>query len=773
MDQSRALRGNLPAPLTSFVGREAEIQSAIDLLATTRLLTLTGSGGIGKTRLGLAVAAVVAGLYGGGVWLVELAGLANPALLAQAVAAALGVPEAGGRPLLDVLVDTIAERPLLLVLDNCEHLLDDAAVLARSLLLRCPELKVLATSRQPLGLEGETVSLVPPLSLPDIVPGPSALGAYEATALFLARARAGHPAFATTSRDAEAIGEICRRLDGIPLAIELAAAWVKTLSVEEIASHLDDRFHLLRGGSRTTLPRQQTLRGALDWSFELLTESEQVLFRRLAVFEGGWTLEAVESVCTSAPLTKDEALPLLRNLVDKSLVLAERETERTRYRFLETTREYALERLAGAEETRDTRTRHTAFFVERVEQLERLIFGREQLRALHELDLEQDNVRAAMRCAVERGNADAELRLVASLWDYWWMRGHLTEGRSLVEAALLRGPEASSRTRAKTLHGAAILAAIQGDLEYAFNRFTESVQAYRDVADSAGASRPLGDLATTYAFLGDSTRAQELAQEAVRLAQDMDERWALAYARHMCGQIALHEGRYRPAIELSEHAAEIWREIGDNRGLAHDLVQLSIALRQQGNIARAIELAREALALFDGLGETWGIAGSLVVIAAAAERLGEVQPAARILSAEDAFARKTGISLVIPHWQRDFDSTVDAAREALGSEAFAAAWSTGAKLSIEEAIAYALTGRLPEPAPEHGRPTPSDLARLTQREREVAMLVAGGMTDQDISTHLVISRRTAENHVHHVLLKLGFHSRADLIDWAPRLGLKA
>jgi predicted ATPase/DNA-binding CsgD family transcriptional regulator len=762
---------NLPAALTSFVGREREIRAITRLLATARLLTLTGSGGVGKTRLALAVAAGLPGLFAAGVWLVELAALADPDLLAQAVASVLGVPEAS-RPILDALIDTVGDRPMLLVLDNCEHLLDTCAALFQPLLLRCPRLQILATSRQPLGLEGETVYRVPSLSLPARTDRAARLQDYEATALFIERAATAQPSFALTPDNAPAIEDICSRLDGIPLAIELAAPWVNVLSAQEIAARLDDRFRLLTGGSRTALPRQQTLRGTLDWSYGLLSEPERVMLRWLAVFEGGWTLDAAEAVCAGDPIQRDDVLRLLAGLVDKSLVLADLQASPARYELLETTREYAIELLDASGEAPGIHSRHAAYYLSLAQDVEPQLFGPRQLEAMERLDLEADNHRSAVRWAVEAGDPQTELQLVASLWDYWWMRGRLREGQRLVEDALDRGMNIRSNGRAKALHGAAILAAIQGDLAHAHGRFEQSAGLFRHIGDRVGLIRPLCDLGTTYAFFGDFARGRETAEEAIGLAHQTGDQWGLAYALHMAGQIALAANDYASAARFSEESAVVWRRLGDGRGLAHELIQLSIAARCLGDEDRALILAREALDLFRSLGETWGILGGLVVAAAAEARQDQMAAAARILAAADAFSKMIGAALVIPHWQMDFDLTRDAAQEALGEVDFDAAWSAGAAMPIDQAIDFALSGSSTEDSSQTPAPMLLDaLGILTPREREVAALLAQGLSDHQVASTLVISDRTAENHVHHILYKLGLRSRGDLVDFAPVLGL--
>src|SRR5579884_1453224 len=495
---------NLPVQLTSFIGREKEMEEIKRLLSRTRLLTLTGSGGCGKTRLAAQVGADLLADFADGVWLVELAAIADPALVPQTVASTLGIREEPGQRLLETLQQHLKPKSLLLLLDNCEHLSAACAQLAETLLQACPNLRILASSREALGIAGELAYRVPSLSLPELPRLPSAeaalvpaLARCEATRLFVERAALSYPGFALTEQNAPAVAQVCVRLDGIPLAIELAAARIKVLSADQIAARLDDRFRLLTGGSRTALPRQQTLRALIDWSYDLLSEAERTLLRRLSVFLGGWTLEAAEAVCADAshappraaamgagehaaapleagsrenaggPVAAEAVLDLLSRLVDKSLVLVEESAEaEARYRLLETVRQYSRDRLMESEEARDLRCRHRDWFLTLAEGAERRLRGPDQVAWLNRLAQEHDNLRMALEwCrAEEDAGAEAGLRLAGALWRFWRVRGYLSEGRERLEAALAQA-SASERTaqRAKALYGLAALAWGQGD----------------------------------------------------------------------------------------------------------------------------------------------------------------------------------------------------------------------------------------------------------------------------------------------------------------------
>ena len=444
----RSLRANnLPIQLTSFVGREADLADVKDLLAHQRLLTLVGPGGTGKTRLALQAAAELA--PDDGVWIADLAPLTDPALVPQTVANVLNVREESGRPLLQSLAESLREKQMLLLLDNCEHLVGAVAALAHSLLQSCPRIRFLATSRERLGISGEHIYAVPTLALPDLSQPQTALsmGKFDASRLFLDRAAQG-PGFALTDATAPALARLCHRLDGIPLAIELAAARTRSLTVEQIHDRLDQRFRLLTGGSRTALPRQQTLLGLMDWSYELLNASERQTLARLSGFAGGWTLAAAEAVCAGGGIEDWEVLDLLTDLVDKSLVVFDTE----RYRLLETVRLYAGESLDEMREVEATRERHAEYFLTLAEETEPKLYGADAGVFLSQLEREYDNFRAVFAWVYARGDGGQALHLVNDLARFWQVRGHLSEGRGFLEAALsLSGPEEISKARAKAL----------------------------------------------------------------------------------------------------------------------------------------------------------------------------------------------------------------------------------------------------------------------------------------------------------------------------------
>jgi non-specific serine/threonine protein kinase len=743
------------------------------LVGGSRLVTLTGSGGVGKTRLAQESVARLVDGYPGGVWLVELAPLADSQLVPQAVASALDVREAGPRPILETLIDTIRQRRLLLVLDNCEHLVEACAALASALLRSCPEVQILATSRQPLGLAGETVWQVPPLGLPPAAPNARGSPApdSEAMRLFVERARTVQPTFTMTDRNASAIAGICGQLDGIPLAIELAAVWVKVLTVEEIAARLGDRFRFLTGGSQTAPPRQQTLERTLDWSYDLLGVAEQVFFRRLAVFEGGWTLDAAEAVCSDDPIGSNRVLALLTQLVDKSLVQAEAGHEPSRYRLLETTRHYAWARLVESGEVEAIRRRHAAYVLTVAREAEPGLLGPGQLAWLERLERERDNLRAALRWSVERGDTETELQLVASLWDFWWMRGYIKEGQAWLERALTR-EGGSPRARARAVHGAGLLATIRGDLNRGVAQFAESVAQFRELDEPGGAVRPLVDLGTSMWLLDDTPRAKAFLDEALRMAREVGDHWGTAYALYALGIYSYVHEQFDAAVAAGDEGVGVWRAVGDARGLAHTLWVLAAAVRGRGELDRAAALGRESLQLFQRLGETWGILNALMRLAASAALQERPARAARLLGAAEGLSDALGVPRNFPLWRLDLEHAL-AAGAAMEPVAFEAVLSAGRAMPLNDAVAFALSD---DEVPASGMPAPQPLAPergapLSLREQEVAALIAHGATNRQIAESLAISELTADTHVRNIRRKLGARSRAQVASWAVRQGL--
>jgi len=613
---------NLPVPLTGFVGRAWERREVAGMVADTRLLTLTGPGGCGKTRLALevvgALVGALVGAYPDGVWHVDLAALRDASLLEGVIAAALGVREQADRPMRDTLRDVLRPRETLLLLDNCEHLLEGSATLAADLLQACPGVRLLATSREALRIAGETIWRVPGLAVPpaDVRPEPTPLLRFEAVQLFCARARASRPDFTLTTANASAVMQICQRLDGLPLAIELAAARLATLAVDAVVARLDDCFGLLTGGSRTALPRQQTLRATMEWSYGLLSAEEQRLLRHLSVYAGGCTAAAVASVGAAEGTPVGGAPDLLDGLVAKSLVGLEDVDGAGRYRLLETVRQYGWERLEESGEAEETGHKHAAYYLALAEEAEPALTGPDQGRWLQRLDREYDNLRAALRRSRDGGEHEIGLRLAAALWRFWYVRGRQSEGRQWLENLLaMRGAGDSAYAptiaRARALYGASVLAAEQGDYRRAAALSTESVTLFARFDDTLGRARALNLRATVTRYQGDYARAATLYEESLALFRALGHGQATAVALNNLGAMAVDQGDYARAATLNEESLAIKRALGDVRGIARSLLNLGEVARYQGDHDRAETLFAESLALARELEDGPGIALAL------------------------------------------------------------------------------------------------------------------------------------------------------------------
>jgi predicted ATPase/class 3 adenylate cyclase len=684
---------NLPRQLTSFIGREREIAEVKRLLSTRALLMLTGSGGCGKTRLALRVAEDLIGTYADGVWLVELAALADPELVLHSVASTLSLREVRGRALLAALLDYLRARELLLVLDNCEHLVTACAELAEALMRSCPRLGILATSREPLGVPGETVWPVTSLSLPERrqVPSVEQLMQYEAIRLFTERATAIQPAFRLTPANAAVVAAVCRRLDGIPLAIELAAARLRALSVDQIAARLDERFSLLTGGGRTALPRTQTLRGTLDWSYDLLSHKEQALLRRLAVFAGGWTLEAAEAVCTGAGVEQPDILDLLTQLVFKSLVLMDAEEGPVRYRLLETVRQYGRDRLDESGETANARTRHLNWYLHLVEKAERELVGADQSVWLDRLEVEHDNLRAALEWSKgATSDGDAGVRLAGALWQFWNVHGHFSEGRGWLEAVLSHSPNASATARAKALAGAGFLVYRQGDYDGSTRLCTESLALFRELSDRSGIGQALYVLGMAAEGQGNYEHAKALLMESLALGRQVGDKRRMAISLNSIGEVARCQDDYAAASVSYEESLALYREVGDKRGVAIALGNLGHVALHQRDYERAGICFKEALGLVRQLVYRLGMAEYLAGLGGVAAAEGRHMRAARLLGAARELLGLLG-ALLEPPDRAEYERSLAIARAGLNDAAFAEAWAEGAAMALDQAVEYALT----------------------------------------------------------------------------------
>jgi predicted ATPase len=695
---------NLPIPLTSFIGRErelAEVRQRLLAKLPARLLTLTGPGGCGKTRLAIQVARDLVDSFAEGVWWVELATVADPTFVSQAIAKAIGLRETPELPLNEALINHFRSKRVLLVLDNCEHLVVACAQLAEMLLRACSTLQILATSREVLGLPGEVVWSVPSLSLPNLAQPFSVdeLSRSEAVRLFMERAIAVRFDFELTAQNAPAIRQICRRLDGIPLAIELAAARVKILSPEQIAARLDGRFNLLAGGSRTALPRHQTLRATMDWSYELLEPAEQQLFRRLTVFAGGFVLEAAEMVCAEmapSPFSSPppSVLGVLSRLVDKSLVITDitgREGQ-PRYRLLETIRQYGEDRLWLSGEETALRRRHLHWFCQLAEQAEPELLGTDQIRWLDGLEREYANLNAALRWSVEGGPAEvaAGLRLGGALWRFWDLRGYIAEGRErLTRLLALPGATQDTEARAKGLFGAGMLALYQTDSPAALALFEESLKLWRELAHKQGLALVLQHLGFMAHRLGQYTAAKMRYEESLAIWREIGGQWGLAETLGLLGNLAYWEGDYARARLLQAESLSIKQQLSEKRGLAFSLWSLGKVAYAQGDYPAARSLYTEAITMMYQLEDKGGVPFVLEAFGYLALAEKQPQQAAQLLGAAEALREITG-SLLPPISRADHERDVAEIRARLSIEAFAAAWAEGRAMTLDQAVTYVL-----------------------------------------------------------------------------------
>jgi len=801
---------NLPAPRTSFVGREQEMVELKRALSMTRLMTLTGAGGSGKTRLALEAARDLVGSYTDGVWLVELAPLSEPGLVAQEVAGALGAQEQPGHPLLESLLDTLGEKDMLLLLDNCEHLIDAVASLTIAFLDSCPRMRVLATSRERLGVTGELTMLVPSLSVPGAEEAPTVeeLEGYESARLFADRASKRHPGFELTPENAQAVAQVCSRLEGIPLAIELAAARVGILSAGQISERLGHSIKLLTRGERTADRRHRTLRATLDWSYELLGEPEQALFGRLSKFAGGFTLEAAESVGAGGEIKEEDVMELLLILVEKSLVVAEESWERgARYRMLEPVRQYASEKLKISGEAAEVGSRHAEFFLALAEEAEPELKGPRQVEWLDRLETEHDNLRAALSWTLERG-MDLGPRIAGALCLFWYTRGYLSEGRTYLEA-VVRSDVVPESVRAKALDGLGWIAEPQGDYERAHAAYEESLKLYRRSNDKRGSANALGDLGSLALDRGDYEQATSLLEQSLTLHRELGSREDLIGILDGLGVLASAKGDREQSISLFSEALVLSRGTGNVRRTAASLGNLGITMLVHGEPEQARVLLDESLALFREIGDSSNIAISLMhsalaaltrgehgrvqmlteeslellqkaenrqhiadcleIMAGAAGAQGRAQRAGRLWGAAEALREEIGV-LLQPEDRRVLDPFLGAARSSLGEAGWQVALAEGRAMMPDQAIEYSLSAEDPVSPPPITDRSDGISAVLTAREEEVAILVSGGLTNRQIAAELSISEHTVATHVAKILKRLGLNSRSRLSAWVAGRG---
>jgi predicted ATPase/DNA-binding SARP family transcriptional activator len=680
---------NLPWRLTSFVGREAERSRVQQLLRRKRLVTVVGTGGVGKSRLALEVAREALHHYGGGVWLVELAAVTAPDRVVAAVAAAAGVREHPEHTLTELLVDRFSSRPTILVLDNCEHLLDAAAAMGQELLESCPQLTILATSRERLGITGEALEPLTGLGVPGLGTGESSGSpAGEAERLFADRAQTTEPDLDLSGGNGVAVAQICRRLDGLPLAIELAAARVNALSVQEIAARLDDRFRLLDSGQRTAVTRHQTLRAVVAWSYSLLTAAEARFFDAASAFVGGFTLDAAEFVCADLGGDSHDAAGLLWRLVDKSLVSSENALGSRRYRMLETLRAYGQERLAARDELERVKERHSVFYLTFAEPAAAGLRGSEQQTWLDRLELEHGNIRAALSWSVDHGRAETALRLAGAVYSLWDLHGHYSEGCAWLTQVLAMEGDVAPAVRARALMGLATLATIQGDFELGASACQEAAELCAGAEDLAGLAHAQQYLGLGCIFAEDLDTADALLQESLTNARLAEDAWLEAWVFVFLGALALAREDHAGAVSTAGICELVARRAGDPECVAW--AQLIGATGQQlDNPDVSVAELREAIVAFQRLGAIWGLSLAVFMAALRASAHDQSRRALRLFSASERMRASIGATLMNFMATR-LASAIAAARAELSKEMVDEAWHEGAGLSLGATAAEAL-----------------------------------------------------------------------------------
>jgi predicted ATPase/DNA-binding CsgD family transcriptional regulator len=764
-------QGNLPAEVTSFVGRRPELAEVKRLLASARLVTLIGVGGAGKTRLAVRVAADLRRHFPDGAWFVDLAALDDPALLAHTVSATLGLRDQDARWPTSALAEHLQDKRMLLVLDNCDHLRDACAELASAVLRQAPALRVLTTSRQTLGVIGEHVFPVPPLTLPHKASDlpPEAFGAYEAMSLFVDRARAVRPSFSLTDETVAAAVAVCQRLDGIPLAIELAAARLSALSVQDLLERLEDRYQLLVGGGTSVLPRHQTLRDLVGWSWNLCTNHEQRVWSSASVFRSGFDLSAAEVICADDHVAGGKVLDVLTALVEKSILTTYETGGHVRYRMLETLQQFGQAQLESAGQEEALLERHRAYYARLAREASPNWFGGRQKVWLDRLLLELGNIRVSLNTSFQTDTlVETGLELASDLWFFWIATGRTKEGRQWLESGLRSAPSPGpARTRA--LEVCAYLCLMQDDLASATPMIAEASSAARDQADPLNLAWATQLQAMTAMNGGDLAAAQPLFEEALDahrgnldLVGTGDAATFLALVDALTGRLDESEAVARDAIATCDSHGERWVK-------SYLLWALGLATWRRGNTDDARGYTRDALLLARDLDEPFAMALCFELLAWNAETSGDAIAAGRLLGAADGVLQRVGWGRPgVPVWglaglTRYHDECMTRLVDRMGSK-LELAVQEGSSMHGDQAISAAL-GKPPFTRRTHDPGEHTDSGMLTKRETEVAELVAQGLRNKEIAAKLVISTRTAEAHVERILTKLGFSSRTQIAAW--------
>ena len=755
-------RHNLPGQLSRFVDRDRELAGLRRLVLEQRLLTLVGAGGVGKTRLALRLAEAVRRQFPGGAWLVELGLLQGPEMLARTAAQTIGIAEEGQTDAVEQLVAELGSQRVLMILDDCENLVEAVALLTERLLRACPHLTLIATSRERLGVGGELVWRVEPMEVPASERRYDAeeLAGVGAVELFLDRARRSSPGFAVTAENVDLVAGLVRRLEGLPLAIELAAAWSGVLSTGDLSERLSDRFRILTSRDRTMPSRHRSLRAAIDSSYDYLQPEERSLFRRLGMFAGGWTLESMEAVCGLQP--GDGFEPLAR-LVDRSLAAMQPSANGpTRYRMLSSLREYAVEKLTESGELAAARQAFCAYFLELAEAAQLHVYKPAGAHWLSVLDAELDNCRSALEMAVADDPPTA-IRLAAALAAYWDFRGFYTEGRLRLSTCVAAAPE-PSQPLAQSLRGLGLMAWAQGDQRFATRQVRRALAVADRLGDGDGVVLALQQLAQIRWAVGDLVTARARLERAIPIARRLASREPLGLCLFRLGLIEMAENRWQEAEELLGESIRLGRAADDSERVAIASTYLGRVFLETDRLDRAEATLRESLTMWRDHGSPRQVARILDAMAALAAERGDHTRAAWLAGASAGLLERAGVKVTRP-----IDSAMDARiKRSLSARGATQALSAGRGADIGAAVAYAL-GEEAKPAPAAVASSDSPFgAALTKRQVAVARLVAQGLTNREIASRLFISDRTAEGHVEQIRNKLGFTSRAQVAAWAAQ-----